>query len=46
MRVWNPQVAGTFQYSSVAISLEAMFGTDFEQIKLGWTISFREEKTI
>ena len=44
MNVWNPRVAGTFQYRSVAISIEATFGTDFEQIQLGWTVSIRDEK--
>ena len=44
MSVWNPLVRGPFQYSSVAISVEATFGTDFEQIQLGWTVSIKEEK--
>ena len=44
MSVWNPNVRGTFQYSSVSISVEATFGTDFEQIQLGSTVRIKEEK--
>ena len=46
MSVWNPRVRGPFQYSSVAIWVEATFGTDFEQVQLGWTVSVKEEKWI
>ena len=41
MSVWNPRVRGPFQYSSVAILVEATFGTDFEQVQLGWTVSVK-----
>ena len=44
MSVWNPRVNGPLQYSLVAILVEATFGTDFEQIQLGWTVSIRDEK--